>query len=1050
MLTLNWLRVDALKVLRDLDCTFPQHGSVLIEGPNESGKSTLFEAIYFALYGRALVGEEISTRPPLVNLIPHDYPFARVSLTLAVDDGELEVMRELRRSRTGAHTQQVALTIRRSGQPIEFVNAIAAANARIEQELRGLDADTFRNSLFMEQKGLERLELMSRSDRDKAVSRLLGLERLQEAEKHVGPAPELLARRDALRQRLGLVEHISVAREARARAESAELQARAAEVRGAIRQRDALAAQQTNLRQRADDLQAERATLQIAIDHHARLIALERELAMLEALRVSALSAAREADGLAARLSDFATAERLPEARRRLAALSALEERLALASEHVRQLGQRAEAAARHMRVTAAHARASQSETLAERTLTEQKLAFARGRLGETLAAWARAREAHDLQMGAASRLAALRADHAEQQLVVAQARRSTRGWLFGTLSAGVATLLAAALGLRLPVFWLIAAILVGAGVISLIQWRRAVAGLSIATQGLAGLDRDLVALTAEVTVTRRLSSAGLDGLQQCEAELRTAGEAIPASPAAARARLAELTPDDSAANQSAQESALRAAESALARARFVEEQTATEVVQAQGEWRQTQALAGLAASEAPELVREDEMEAAQRAAAAISSEARALDAPDDLAGLAAARAAAEATVATLAESTGAAATVAAQLTVQRDQAERARMEWAAALAELAVSAGLAQLPRLPYLAPDATLADLAARHDALAKLLAEASDANEPSSSARDGAIGAEIEQIAAENAHLDQERVRLVAAIAAQLVVAGVAASGDEPLAELAEQWPLLTTAPESVALADLLAARDQAGREAYHAEQSSAESARAAQVAVDGLAALDSAALQDELATVEREIRQRELAVDLARATRSQIIRRALPETEAYMRAILPSLTLGRYRDVALTDSGERTASGSVDLNIRMWDQIAGRYVRKNLFSGGARDQASLALRLAFALATLPRGRGATPGFIFLDEPLSAFDAERSRALAQALTHGPIAAAFPQIFLISHSQIIDPRDFDYILRLEDGRTVESTLPTSAIVTSIRSADEDPKSEALMSENV
>ena len=56
MIVLKRLRVEALKHLRGIDLRFPRRGSTLIEGPNESGKSTLFEAIYFALYGRAQVG----------------------------------------------------------------------------------------------------------------------------------------------------------------------------------------------------------------------------------------------------------------------------------------------------------------------------------------------------------------------------------------------------------------------------------------------------------------------------------------------------------------------------------------------------------------------------------------------------------------------------------------------------------------------------------------------------------------------------------------------------------------------------------------------------------------------------------------------------------------------------------------------------------------------------------------------------------------------------------------------------------------------------------
>ena len=54
MILLRSLSVPAFKHLRDVELAFPRAGSVLIEGPNESGKSTLFEAIYFALYGAAL------------------------------------------------------------------------------------------------------------------------------------------------------------------------------------------------------------------------------------------------------------------------------------------------------------------------------------------------------------------------------------------------------------------------------------------------------------------------------------------------------------------------------------------------------------------------------------------------------------------------------------------------------------------------------------------------------------------------------------------------------------------------------------------------------------------------------------------------------------------------------------------------------------------------------------------------------------------------------------------------------------------------------------
>src|SRR3982751_4318648 len=58
MILLERLRVDRFKGLRDVDLAFPERGSVLVEGLNEAGKSTLFESVYFALYGSLLASEE--------------------------------------------------------------------------------------------------------------------------------------------------------------------------------------------------------------------------------------------------------------------------------------------------------------------------------------------------------------------------------------------------------------------------------------------------------------------------------------------------------------------------------------------------------------------------------------------------------------------------------------------------------------------------------------------------------------------------------------------------------------------------------------------------------------------------------------------------------------------------------------------------------------------------------------------------------------------------------------------------------------------------------
>jgi F0F1-type ATP synthase membrane subunit b/b' len=191
------------------------------------------------------------------------------------------------------------------------------------------------------------------------------------------------------------------------------------------------------------------------------------------------------------------------------------------------------------------------------------------------------------------------------------------------------------------------------------------------------------------------------------------------------------------------------------------------------------------------------------------------------------------------------------------------------------------------------------------------------------------------------------------------------------------------------------------------------------------LDVAECQQRVDNLVEEREISVLATRLLRETHDRIARRVLPITERNMQPLLQQLTGGRYRDVRLTPEDNLDQPGDMDYRIRVWDPAAGRYVGKNLFSGGTRDQCSLALRLAFALATLPQELGVAPGFIFLDEPLSAFDAQRARALVGLLTTGTIAQQFSQVVLISHYHAFDREEFRYHVRMESGQIVESDLP-------------------------
>ena len=191
------------------------------------------------------------------------------------------------------------------------------------------------------------------------------------------------------------------------------------------------------------------------------------------------------------------------------------------------------------------------------------------------------------------------------------------------------------------------------------------------------------------------------------------------------------------------------------------------------------------------------------------------------------------------------------------------------------------------------------------------------------------------------------------------------------------------------------------------------------------LDLAQARARMEQQERSYQTKKRGNLLVRAVTDRLMRKMLPRTEYYMQQILPLLTSGRYHDVHLTtDVEEGTASGGA-FQLRVWDTAAGAYVAKSALSGGAADQLSLALRLAFAIAALPRELTAAPSFVLLDEPLSSFDQERTKALVDVVTGEILGQHFEQLLFISHSSAFDATMFPYHVYMDDGVIVESNLP-------------------------
>src|SRR5436189_2570609 len=96
MIRLKRLYAHDFKQLKEVEIHFPEAGRVLVQGKNEAGKSTLFEAVFFALFAQALTTE--SGAKNLDDLIGYDKDKPRVSLDLTVRDRVLEITATLHRA----------------------------------------------------------------------------------------------------------------------------------------------------------------------------------------------------------------------------------------------------------------------------------------------------------------------------------------------------------------------------------------------------------------------------------------------------------------------------------------------------------------------------------------------------------------------------------------------------------------------------------------------------------------------------------------------------------------------------------------------------------------------------------------------------------------------------------------------------------------------------------------------------------------------------------------------------------------------------------------
>ncbi len=182
---LNHLHLQNYKQYRHLELEF-REGLVGVIGKNGAGKSTIFEAILYCLFGRddsnkSLVRSSFATDPK-----------ANVALLLAFSIGEIQyqVHREFR-------GKAMAVGAEFYKNDLLIAKGVSAVNDELVKVLH-MERDAFKRSVFSGQKELSELSDTSGEARKRMIRKMLGLGYPRRRAKQGGlrhPRPEQSDRR---------------------------------------------------------------------------------------------------------------------------------------------------------------------------------------------------------------------------------------------------------------------------------------------------------------------------------------------------------------------------------------------------------------------------------------------------------------------------------------------------------------------------------------------------------------------------------------------------------------------------------------------------------------------------------------------------------------------------------------------------------------------------------------------------------------------------------------------------------------------------------------
>ena len=167
------LKLKNFRRYRDVEIEFP-NGPIGIVGRNGIGKSTILEAIGWALYGQIAV----RTNQEGIKTTGVDGKCS-VTLEIVINDLAVRIDREI----SNGGMASAKLFLNNSVQA--KIHGSEAVRKYVEKEITRMNSKSFFNSIFAKQKELSVFSDMNTGERKKMIEKLLGIDMIEKAQTNI-------------------------------------------------------------------------------------------------------------------------------------------------------------------------------------------------------------------------------------------------------------------------------------------------------------------------------------------------------------------------------------------------------------------------------------------------------------------------------------------------------------------------------------------------------------------------------------------------------------------------------------------------------------------------------------------------------------------------------------------------------------------------------------------------------------------------------------------------------------------------------------------------